>query len=101
MPISPREHVRIEGATQSYEREGQEGRKIRHHFCPECGTTVFWDLDLRPERYGIAAALFEQPPAPPSYSVWETTKCDWVPLPEGLSHFSKNPTAPASSAERR
>jgi hypothetical protein len=92
----PREHVRIEGTAQSYEREGQEGRKIRHHFCPKCGTTVLWDFDLRPERYGIAAALFEQPLARPSYSAWETTKCDWVLLPEELVHFPNNPTAPAT-----
>src|ERR1700754_556545 len=55
--------------------------KIRHHFCPHCGTTVYWDFDLRPERYGIAAGLFEQPPDPPSYSAWEIARCDWAPLP--------------------
>ena len=90
-----RECIQIEGPTKSYEREGQEGRKIRHHFCPECGTTVFWDFDLRPERCGIAAALFEQPFSPsPSYSAWETMRCEWVPLPEGMAHFPENPAAP-------
>jgi hypothetical protein len=90
-----REQVRIEGMPASYEREGQEGRKVCHHFCPHCGTTVYWDFDLRPERYGIAAGLFEQPPGPPSYSAWEITRCDWAPLPTNVSHFAKNPTSPA------
>lgn len=92
-----RAHVRFDGSSNSYERDGQEGRKIRHHFCPECGTTVFWESDLRPERYGIAAGLFEEPFShPPSYSAWETMKCEWVPLPESLAHFPENPATPAT-----
>jgi hypothetical protein len=87
-----RESVQIEGSDKSYEREGQEGHKVRHHFCPNCGTTVFWDSDRNPARYGIAATLFGQPFSPlPLYSAWERVKCDWVSLPEGLTHFSENP----------
>ena len=64
---------------------------------PERGTTVFWDFDLRPERCGIAAALFEQPFSPsPSYSAWEAMKYAWVPLPEGVVHFPENPAAPGT-----
>ena len=40
--------VRGEGASKVYIREVQEGRKVRFRFCPECGTTVYWDLDRRP-----------------------------------------------------
>jgi hypothetical protein len=35
-------------ASKVYIREVQEGRKVRFRFCPECGTTVYWDLDRRP-----------------------------------------------------
>jgi hypothetical protein len=36
------EHVRAKGPSKIYVRDGQEGRKLRMHFCPTCGTTVFW-----------------------------------------------------------
>jgi hypothetical protein len=44
-----KEHVRAEGPSNIYVRDGQEGRKVRMHFCPTCGTTVFWEADLRPD----------------------------------------------------
>ena len=36
-----REHIRTQGPSKIYVRDGQEGRKLRMHFCPTCGTTVF------------------------------------------------------------
>ena len=36
-----RSDVRLEGPCRVYVREGQEGRKIRQHFCPDCGTTIY------------------------------------------------------------
>jgi hypothetical protein len=88
--------VQIDGPSECYAREGQDGRKVRHHFCPSCGTTVYWDFDMRPDRYGIAAALFDDPAFPrPSYSFWEQQRRDWVVLPVGVEHFQGNPVAPA------
>jgi hypothetical protein len=52
-----REHVHAEGPSKIYIRDGQEGRKLRQHFCPTCGTTVFWDADLRPDHIGVAVVL--------------------------------------------
>ena len=46
-----KEHVRAEGPSNIYVRDGQEGRKVTTHFCPTCGTTVFWEADLRPDQW--------------------------------------------------
>ena len=56
-----REHVRAEGQFKIYVRDGQEGRKLRMHFCPTCGTTVFWEADLRPDHIGLPSVLFMTP----------------------------------------
>jgi hypothetical protein len=82
--------VRIEGANKVYTRDAQEGRKISFHFCPNCGSSVFWDADLRPGHYGIAVGAFADPDFPqPTYSVWEESKHAWVRLPDGMQHFQK------------
>jgi hypothetical protein len=49
--IFKRENVRAEGPSKMYVRDGQGGRKVKMHFCPTCGTTVFWEADMRPDHY--------------------------------------------------
>src|SRR5690242_7226584 len=82
--------VDVSGPSQGYVRDGQQGRKFRGYFCPTCGTTVYWNLDMRPDFYGVAAGLFEDISVPsPRWSVYEQTKCDWVVLPNDLEHFQQ------------
>jgi hypothetical protein len=81
--------VRIEGPEKIYTRD-VEGtpRTISFHFCPTCGSSVYWHLDLRPDDYGIAVGGFADPDFPlPTLSVWEQTKHSWINLPEGMQHF--------------
>jgi hypothetical protein len=80
--------VRTEGQSTSFTRTGQEGRAVRHRFCPACGTTVWWDLDLLSGLYGIPLGLFEDTSFSPipNVSSWERSKRSWVCLPEGMRH---------------
>ena len=62
----------IEGDRKVFERDGQEGRKVRFHFCPSCGTSLYWDGDFRPGWCVIAVGAFADPTfPPPSVSVFE------------------------------
>jgi hypothetical protein len=84
-------NVRLEGEHRIYSRNGQDDRKLNNHFCPVCGSTVCWTLDLRPDHYGIAVGAFNDRTFPaPSYSVWEASKYFWVVLPEGVELFERN-----------
>jgi hypothetical protein len=83
-----KERVRSEGPDKIYVRDGQEGRKLRNHFCPTCGTTVFWEADLRPELIGVAVGAFRESDFPrPTRSVWEESKHDWVAFAHELVRF--------------
>ena len=85
--------VRTEGPDRTYTRDASEGRKISFHFCPNCGSSVYWEADIRPDHYGIAVGGFADPDFPvPTYSVWEEFKHAWVRLPEGLEHFRQGRT---------
>src|SRR5947209_6981906 len=49
------------------------GRKVEIHFCPDCGSSVFWYAEYRPDLIGIAFGAFADPTMPwPMLSVWET-----------------------------
>jgi len=38
-----REDIESEGATRCYTRKSDSGHPVTFHFCPECGSTVYWD----------------------------------------------------------
>src|SRR6266852_922044 len=68
----PKSQVRIEGDNKIYERDADSGFKIRFHFCPNCGSNVFWEGDRNPNTFGITVGSFADPNfPPPTYSAWE------------------------------
>ena len=83
-----RPQVRFEGESKLYARATDSGRKIRFHFCPNCGSSVYWEAELRPDHYGIAVGAFADPQFPaPQLSVWEQTIHPWIVLPRGVERF--------------
>jgi len=73
-----------------------------YHFCPECGSTVYWDLAIAPDFLGAAVGTFTDPTFPPpmisgfeAYGVaWAMNPSD-LPMPgghhdyDGTSHGGK------------
>ena len=86
-----RDAVKLAGATKAFVR-GVDGtdRTLTNQFCPECGGTVYWTLDLRPNHIGIAAGHFADPDfAKPTRVVWAQHKHAWVTLPPDVPAFQQ------------
>jgi hypothetical protein len=85
----PEERVRISGESREYVRRADEdGALRRSHFCPECGSTVYWSGDDMPGFIAVAVGAFADPGFPvPTYSVWEERKHSWVVVPEDTEHI--------------
>ena len=85
------EHDRVTGISGEqtiFQRFSDSGRQAEAHFCPVCGTTVYWQLEMWPARYGLAVGCFADPKFPqPIASVWSATKHDWVRAPEDCREF--------------
>ena len=80
--------VRIEGQTRVFERNGDSGRKVRFYFCPNCGTSLYWEAEARPGVYILAVGAFADPNfPPPSVSIFEESKHTWTRLSDGIEHF--------------
>jgi hypothetical protein len=76
-----RENARISGRSKVYVRDAEAGRKFKQHFCPHCGTSVYWEGDLIPDRISIFVGTFADPSFPaPTSSVWERTRHSWIGL---------------------
>jgi hypothetical protein len=49
------------------------------HFCPDCGSTVFWKPQRVPELTAVAAGAFTDPNFPkPANAVHLETRHSWV-----------------------
>jgi len=83
-----REHVLVSGASTRYVRVGDEGSRITFHFCPSCGSTVYYEPQGLEEYLGIPVGAFAEPGFPaPSVSVYEERKHAWVQPPPGAEHI--------------
>ncbi|WP_421578361.1 GFA family protein [Shinella sp. M31] len=73
------EAVETFGSTTSFSRLGASGRPIEFHFCPSCGSTVFWKPAFRPGMTAVAFGCFEvKDGLKPTQSVYEEHRHPWV-----------------------
>lgn len=81
----PRDGVAIEGRSTTYRRNSDSGNWIEFHFCPDCGSTVWWQLERQPGLIVIAVGTFADPGFPlPARSVYQNRRHHWLELPEGI-----------------
>ncbi|MEZ0472506.1 GFA family protein, partial [Luteimonas salinilitoris] len=84
----PADAVIVEGQSREYVRIGDEGSSVRFHFCPECGSTVFYRFDAIPDVVAVTVGAFADPDFPrPRVSVYEARQHHWVRLPDGIDHL--------------
>jgi len=71
--------VTIEGRTTQWTRLGDSGEPVTFHFCPVCGSTVYWEIGGVPGFIAVAVGMFADPGFPqPFVSVYEERKHPWA-----------------------
>jgi hypothetical protein len=91
----PKARVRLDGERKVYERDADSGYRIRFHFCPNCGSTLYWEGDRNPAVCGVAVGAFDPSAfSPPSDSIWEESMHPWLGMPPKMDHHrqSRPPT---------
>jgi len=82
----------IEGEHKTWRRAGDSGRFLTFHFCPTCGSNVYWERDGMPDMISVAVGCFGDPTFPsPVRTVWVENKHPWLPFPEEISRHPRNP----------
>lgn len=85
--------VEISGPSTEFTRTAGSGRQVRMHFCPTCGSTVYWKAEASPLWIGVAIGAFADPAfTPPTLSVFEHSIHSWVRLGGGMEHFQALPS---------
>ncbi|MES1156812.1 MAG: GFA family protein [Alphaproteobacteria bacterium] len=84
----PDADVRVEGVSTTYVRVGDSGGAATFHFCPRCGSSVYWKADQIPGVTAVAVGAFADPNFPaPTVAVYDGRRHAWVQPPEGVEQL--------------
>ena len=79
------------GTSRAFRRQGDSGSWLTFRFCPECGSTVFWENERQPDMVSVAVGAFADPHFPaPVRTVWTESKHEWLAFPAQLPHHPKS-----------
>ena len=73
--------AKMHGASTRFERSSDSGYPVTFHFCPTCGSTVYWFPARKPGHVGIAVGAFADPDFPrPAKEVHREHRHPWIKL---------------------
>jgi hypothetical protein len=82
------DQVRVEGRFNDYSRISDEADQKEHvfHFCPECGSQVFYTEPAEPDLIVVSTGAFADPSfPPPTESGYDSRRHPWVGLPDTVT----------------
>jgi len=82
------EAVAVSGEHKVYEHIGDSGSSASFHFCPNCGSTLWYHARPYHDLFAIPTGAFVDRDFPaPHFSVWEERKHHWVTIDsDGIEH---------------
>ena len=87
--------VAVSGESRVFVRSATtSGRPVEFHFCPQCGSTVYWTGvgEAAAEGLGIAAGCFADPHFPaPQIVAWCAGRVGWVEFPPDIPRHDSQP----------
>lgn len=76
-----REAVEISGSSKKYSRNSDSGYDVTFHFCPDCGSTVYWEPERKKSVLAVAAGAFSDPDFPmPGKQVYCNSRHRWLEI---------------------
>jgi len=90
----PDERVKIAGNSGAFRKKGDSGNWATFHFCPDCGSDVYFVNGGPTVHPAVAASVaiplgaFDDPFfATPQFSIWESRKHKWLEIcGDGIQH---------------
>ncbi len=82
----PLDRVSPKGRSAEFARTGDSGGRVTLHFCPTCGSTVYWELDGMPGFVAVAVGAFaDRDFPPPTFSVYGARRHAWAAPPDTIT----------------
>lgn len=83
------ENINVTGAFCTFVRSADSANTLTYKFCPNCGSTVAYQIDVMPGVVAIPMGAFGEEELPtPAYSAYERRKQHWVSITgDGVEHI--------------
>jgi hypothetical protein len=82
-----KEQVHVSGRFNDYSRISDEADEKEHvfHFCPDCGSSVFYSEPTEPDLVVVSVGAFADPSfPPPTESGYDSRRHPWIGLPDSI-----------------
>ena len=88
----PTNAVTIEGELKDYSSVAESGNVMHRRFCPNCGTSLFSEAEIRPHLIFVrAGTLDDSEVAKPSATIWTSAAPTWACFDPKLPQVEKQP----------
>jgi hypothetical protein len=100
------DQVQVVGRFSDFARTSDEADRKEHvfHFCPDCGSQVFYTEPTEPDRIVVSVGSFADPSfPPPTESGYDSRRHHWVELPDSIQRYAPelwDPVRPLYDAGR-
>jgi len=85
------DQVQVSGRFSDYARISDEADRKEHvfHFCPDCGSQVFYTEPTEPDLIVVSVGSFADPSfPPPTESGYDSRRHHWVGLPDSIQRYA-------------
>ncbi len=86
----PAQSVSASGEARQFTRQGDHGGASTYHFCPHCGTSLWWALPAAMgELVAVAVGGFAEPGFPaPTLALYDRSRHHWLTPPTDIPTFT-------------
>ena len=78
--------IQVHGSLKTYETIEHGGIETKYNFCPNCGTTIGFEIARNSSGMGISVGCFTNPEFPkPTVSFYEKDRHPWVRVPDDIN----------------
>jgi hypothetical protein len=82
----------VTGKTRDFASVADSGSRMHRRFCPECGTPLFSEAEVRPHLIFVRAGTFDEPDvARPAMTIWTSSAPQWACFDPNLPRVDAQP----------
>jgi hypothetical protein len=90
--VVPKQTLTINGMMKTFTSPGGSGTPLHRHFCPECGSSIAEESDLRPGALILNIGTLDEPKSVvPTLQKFCEDALPWAQLASDMPRFDKQP----------